>query len=124
MTSQTEGNLLRDTYRRFLSNGGVSRYRDWFRDGRIVRFPIHGPKIPQVDLEPVVPSVALAGQYQLRYLERQMPPSYGVYARMDDSQKDNDWVPVDGPWPVDNGPFDSERAKARYRERMKARENG
>lgn len=118
MTTQDQGRELKDAYRRALATGTVARYLDAFRRGAIVRFPMWRGSLFNLDqsgfdVTNIAPSPAAAGEYQLHYYPtpHALSPktAYGVFARMQGSTSDEDWIPVDGPWQVDKGPFDNER---------------
>ena len=97
-----EHSRLRDAYRLALASGRVAHYREAFRAGRIVRFPIDAETTFSDSLDEG-DAIALAGDFQLRYAPG-APPQYGVYGRV--SGTDGDWGLVDGPWRTGKGPFD------------------
>ena len=113
MTTQTEADQLKEAYRRARNARDVARNYERFRRGAIVLFrierePVYSPVSEGLERPPV-------GQFQLRYGPPQTPDGksnlYCVYGRLDGSTKDDDWVPVDGPWPVGDGPFDTRRER-------------
>lgn len=112
MTTQREANWLKEAYRRAVLDGTIREYRELLRGGRVLRLKVERDYLAlSPSKEPVVcDAVALAGQYQLRYQptpHRSIPSkAYCVYARLDGSTDGADWVPVDGPWRVGDGPFD------------------
>ena len=114
MTTRREAARLKEAYRLALNGKDVARYYEMFRRGRVVLFRIQN-ELPPFSLDEPVAFNGLrsTGQFQLRYGPPTSPDGtsnlYCVYGRLDGSTKEDDWVPVDGPWPVGDGPFDGRR---------------
>ena len=116
MTTRREAARLKEAYRLALHEGHVAHYRGMFRDGRIVLFKIDDDTGFSDGLA-MHDRVALVGQFQLRYWSQhhgQPSTSYGVHGRLDGATKDSDWVLVDGPWKVGDGPFDNRHPRAPF----------
>lgn len=105
MTTQRDGQRLKEAYRLALSEGSVARYREHFRSGRIVQFGIEEDTGFSDGLSADL-RFELVGHFQLRYFPGSQPLAYGVFGRLAESKLDEDWLPVDGPWKCGAGPFD------------------
>lgn len=108
MTSPDQRRMLERTYKIYRDNGGIARYYQMFREGKIVVFSIeNGLPASWMDARTEDPvRMFPTGQFQLRFFSKTRPDWYGVWARMDGSMEESDWAPVDGPWTVgENGPF-------------------
>ncbi len=112
MTTQREGQRLKEAYRLALNARDVARHWGEFRAGRIVRFHIDD-ETGFSDGLAVPDRVALAGEFQLRYGPANRPDGlsdyYSVWGRVVDATRDSGWMPVDGPWKCGEGPFDTKR---------------
>ena len=109
MTTHREGTRLKEAYRLAQCEGLVGRFFSMFRAGRIVQFRID-EETGFSDGAAESDRLAVCGHFQLRYGPSNRPDGtsnlYSVWGRLSSSTKDDDWIPVDGPWPVGAGPFD------------------
>ena len=108
MTTKQEGVRLKEAYRLAQADGLVGRFFSMFREGRIVQFRID-EETGFSDGVTHADRIAVCGHFQLRYGPSTRADGtsnlYSVWGRLSSSTKDNDWIPVDGPWPVGAGPF-------------------
>lgn len=118
MTTQTEATRLKESYLLALAAGHVARHRGTFRRGKIVEFRIDAETGFSNGLV-VADRFELVGHYQLRYGPTSRPDGlsseYSVWGRLSTSTCEADWVPVEGPWKVGSGPFDTPQATGRIR---------